>query len=45
MDFSLSPEVVEFRDEIRSIVREFVTPEIADRMHTTGVFDAPELNL
>ena len=45
MDFSLSPEVVEFRDEIRSIVREFVTPEIVDRMHTTGVFDAPELNL
>ena len=45
MDFSLSPEVIEFRDEIRSIVREFVTPEIADRMHTTGVFDAPELNL
>jgi len=45
MDFALSSDVVEFRDEIRSIIREFVTPEIADRMHTTGVFDAPELNL
>ena len=45
MDFSLSPEVLEFREEMRSIIREFVTPDVIDRMHTSGVFDAPELNL
>jgi alkylation response protein AidB-like acyl-CoA dehydrogenase len=45
MDFSLSPEVLEFRAEIRGIVADKVTPEVIDRMHTTGVFDAPELNL
>jgi len=45
MDFSLSPENIKFRNEIREIVRDFVTPEVIERMHTTGVFDAPELNL
>lgn len=45
MDFSLSPEVLAFRDEMRDIIREFVTPEVIDRMHTSGTFDAPELNL
>ncbi len=45
MDFSLSPEVLEFREEMRSIIREFVTPDVIDRMHTSGTFDAPELNL
>lgn len=45
MDFSLSSEVLEFRDEMRSIIREFVTPDVIDRMHTSGTFDAPELNL
>ena len=45
MDFSLPPEVVEFRDELRDIIREFVTPDVIDRMHTSGTFDAPELNL
>ena len=45
MDFSLSPEVLAFRDEMRDIIREFATPEVIDRMHTSGTFDAPELNL
>jgi len=45
MDFSLSPEVLEFRDEMRSIIGEFVTPDVIDLMHTSGVFNAEELNL
>jgi len=45
MDFSLTPEVLAFRDEMRDIIRAFVTPEVIDRMHTSGTFDAPELNL
>ena len=44
MDFSLSDEVMAFREELRGIIAEFVTPEVVDRMHTSGTFDAPELN-
>ena len=34
MDFSLSPETLEFRQTIRDIVERTVTPEVIDRMHT-----------
>jgi alkylation response protein AidB-like acyl-CoA dehydrogenase len=44
MDFSLSPEVLAYREQVRRIVADTVTPEVIDRMHTTGTFDAPELN-
>src|SRR6478735_2033461 len=44
MDFSLPPEVERYRDDVRRIVAETVTPEVVDRMHTTGTFNAPELN-
>ena len=44
MDFSLSPDVLRFRDEVRRLAADTVTPEVAERMHTTGTFDAPELN-
>jgi alkylation response protein AidB-like acyl-CoA dehydrogenase len=44
VDFSLSPDAVRYRDDIRRIVAETVTPEVLDRMHTSGTFDAPELN-
>jgi alkylation response protein AidB-like acyl-CoA dehydrogenase len=45
VDFSLSEENIAYRDNIRRIIAETVTPEVIERMHTTGTFDAPELNL
>jgi alkylation response protein AidB-like acyl-CoA dehydrogenase len=45
MDFSLSPEALEYRAEIRDLITEMVSPEVVERMHITGVFDAPGLNL
>ncbi len=44
MDFSLSPENLEYRDAVRRIIAETVTPEVIDRMHTSGTFASPELN-
>lgn len=44
MDFSLSPEQLEFRDQIRAIARDTLTPEIVERQHTSGTFNSPEIN-
>jgi alkylation response protein AidB-like acyl-CoA dehydrogenase len=44
VDFSLPPAVEDYRDEIRRIVAEVVTPEVVDRQHRTGTFNSPELN-
>ena len=44
MDFSLPPSAEEYRNEIRRIAAEVVTPEIVDRQHRTGTFNSPELN-
>jgi 3-oxocholest-4-en-26-oyl-CoA dehydrogenase alpha subunit len=44
VDFSLPPHVEDYRDEIRRIVAEVVTPEVTDRQHRTGTFNSPELN-
>src|SRR3954453_14173885 len=33
-----------YRDDIRTMVREVVTPEVTDRQHTTGTFNSYELN-
>ena len=44
MDFSLSPENIAHRDRIRGIVTETVTPEVLELMHTSGTFNAPEMN-
>ena len=44
MDFALSPELEQYRDEIRALVADVVTPEITDRQHTTGTFNSYELN-
>lgn len=44
MDFSLSPENLEYRDAVRRIITDTVTPEVIERMHTTGTFASPELN-
>jgi alkylation response protein AidB-like acyl-CoA dehydrogenase len=44
VDFSLPPDVLRYREQLHGIIRETVTPEVIDRMHTTGTFDAPELN-
>ncbi len=45
MDFSLTAENLAYRDRVRAIVAETVTPDVVDRMHTTGTFNSPELNL
>ena len=44
MDFALTSEAEQYRDEIRAIVHATITPEIIDRQHTTGTFNSPELN-
>lgn len=44
MDFSLPPETETYRQTIKRIVRDTVTPEMIERQHTTGTFDCPELN-
>jgi len=44
MDFSLPPEVEAYRDQVRAIIAETVTPEVIERQHRTGTFNSPELN-
>ena len=44
MDFSLPPHAEAYRDEIKRIIAETITPEIIDRQHRTGTFNSPELN-
>jgi alkylation response protein AidB-like acyl-CoA dehydrogenase len=44
VDFALSPELEQYRDEIRALVAEVVTPEVIDRQHATGTFNSYELN-
>jgi alkylation response protein AidB-like acyl-CoA dehydrogenase len=44
VDFALPPHVEDYRDEIRRIIAETVTPEVTDRQHRTGTFHSPELN-
>lgn len=44
MDFSLSPEVEDYRRTVRKIVEETVTPADIDAMHVSGTFDIPALN-
>ena len=44
MDYALSHELEQYRDEIRALVAEVVTPEIIDRQHSTGTFNSYELN-
>lgn len=44
MDFALPPNVEKYRQEIRKIIREHVTPDVTDRQHASGTFHSPELN-
>jgi 3-oxocholest-4-en-26-oyl-CoA dehydrogenase alpha subunit len=44
MDFALPPNVEKYRQEIRQIIREHVTPDVTDRQHASGTFHSPELN-
>ena len=44
MDFSLTDENLAYRERVRSVIAETVTPEVIDLMHTSGTFDAPALN-
>src|SRR6266540_1843904 len=44
MEFTLPPNVEEYRREIKAIIAEVVTPEIIDRQHRTGTFNSYELN-
>ncbi|CAB4761235.1 MAG: acyl-CoA dehydrogenase [Actinobacteria bacterium] len=44
MDFALPPHVEEYRDTVRRIIAENVTPEMIDRQHESGTFNSYELN-
>jgi alkylation response protein AidB-like acyl-CoA dehydrogenase len=44
MDFSLSPDALAFRQVVRDVIADTVTPAAIDAMHTSGTFDLPELN-
>ncbi len=43
MDFAHSEGATAYRDRVRAIVEATVTPEIVDRMHTSGTFFSREL--
>jgi alkylation response protein AidB-like acyl-CoA dehydrogenase len=44
MDFELPPHVIEFRNTVKRIISEVVTPEMIDEMHRSGTFNNYELN-
>ena len=44
MDFTLSPEALEFRESVRAVLREHFTPEVSERQHSSGTFNSPEIN-
>ena len=44
MDFELPPHVIEFRNAVKRIIRDVVTPEMIDEMHTSGTFTNHTLN-
>ena len=44
MDFELPPHVIEFRNTVKRIIRDVVTPEMIDEMHTSGTFNNYALN-
>jgi alkylation response protein AidB-like acyl-CoA dehydrogenase len=44
MDFALPPHVLAYRDEVRRIIAETITPEVIDRQHETGTFNSYEMN-
>jgi len=43
MDFSLTPEQRQFRDEVRAVVARHVTPGMHQRIHETGTYVDPAL--
>ena len=43
MDFSLPPEAVALRDEVRAVIAEVVTPEMVHEAHATGTDSCPAL--
>ena len=44
MDFELPPHVIEFRNTVKRIIRDVVTPEMIDEMHRSGTFNNYALN-
>jgi alkylation response protein AidB-like acyl-CoA dehydrogenase len=44
MDFALPDDVEGYRQQVRSIVAAHFTPEMVERQHRTGTFNAPEIN-
>ena len=44
MDFELPPHVIEFRDAVKRVIRDVVTSEMIDEMHTSGTFTNHTLN-
>lgn len=44
MDFDLPSHVIEYRNTVKRIIREVVTPEMIDEMHRSGTFNNYALN-
>jgi alkylation response protein AidB-like acyl-CoA dehydrogenase len=44
MDFALPPHVELYRQRLKRLIAEHVTPEVTERQHRTGTFNSYELN-
>ena len=45
MDFSLSPQIEEYRRELKEIIARVITAEVVEEQHRSGTFNNDALNL
>ena len=45
MDFSLSPQIEEYRRELKELIARVITPEVVEEQHRSGTFNSDALNL
>ena len=45
MDFSLSPQIEQYRRELKDIIARVITPEAVEEQHRSGTFNNDALNL
>ena len=45
MDFTLSPQIEEYRRELKEIIARVITPEVVEEQHRSGTFNNDALNL
>jgi alkylation response protein AidB-like acyl-CoA dehydrogenase len=44
MDFTLTPEIEEYRRELKQLIATYMTPEVIEEQHRSGTFNNDELN-